>query len=180
MADADVRSARSGDVDELARIHRDTWRTAYTDLLPDDVLVALDATPTLSLAVESGQLLVATEGRWLVGYCLAGGATEADTADVSGTPHEDAATTAIVTVLVEPRWGRRGHGSRLLDTAARQLVEAGATRGIAWIPESDRATRNFFERHEWTPDGTVRTLDAGGRPVREIRVSRGLTPLSDA
>ena len=39
------------------------------------------------------------------------------------------------------------------------------------MPEADKASRNFYERLGWTGDGTVRTLDAGGRPLREVRVS---------
>ena len=91
-----------------------------------------------------------------------------------GTLPADAATTALVSVLVEPRWGRRGHGTRLVAEAGRRLAEAGATRGIAWVPEADKASKSFYERLGWTGDGTVRTLDAGGRPLREIRVSGSL------
>ena len=42
------------------------------------------------------------------------------------------------------------------------------------MPEADKASKSFYERLGWTGDGTVRTLDAGGRPLREIRVSGSL------
>ncbi|MEU5693941.1 GNAT family N-acetyltransferase [Actinosynnema sp. NPDC020468] len=178
MAEAAVRTAKPEDVAEIARIHRDTWRTAYAALLPADVLAAVDATASLARAVEGGQVLVATEGRWLVGFCVAGRAPTEEVATAAGEVPDDAATTAVLTVLVEPRWGRRGHGGRLLAHAADALRAEGATRGIAWVPEADRSSRGFYERAGWSADGTVRTLDAGGRPVREIRVSGGLTPPS--
>jgi GNAT superfamily N-acetyltransferase len=98
-------------------------------------------------------------------------------AHADGSLPADAETTALVSVLVEPRWGRRGHGGRLLATATEHLREAGATRGIAWVPEADKASIGFYDKAEWEPDGTVRTLDAGGRPLREIRVTGGLAPL---
>ncbi|CAA9289198.1 MAG: hypothetical protein AVDCRST_MAG54-4289, partial [uncultured Actinomycetospora sp.] len=50
----------------------------------------------------------------------------------------------------------------------------GAARGVAWVPERDTASRRFWERAGWEPDGTVRALDAGGRPLREIRVAGDL------
>ncbi|MFC6092501.1 GNAT family N-acetyltransferase [Saccharothrix lopnurensis] len=179
MADASVRTATPDDVAEIARIHRDTWRTAYRDLLPEEVLAGIDVAETAGAwagVVANGQVLVAAEGRWLVGFCVAGPAPAAEVARADGSLPADADTTALVSVLVEPRWGRRGHGGRLLAAAAERLREAGAGRGIAWVPEADRSSVGFYGRAGWDPDGTVRTLDAGGRPLREIRVSGGLTP----
>jgi GNAT superfamily N-acetyltransferase len=180
MADATVRTAQPDDVAEIARIHRDTWRTAYQDLLPAEVLQAIDVdetAPAWAEAVGRGQVFIATEATWTVGFCVAGIAPEGEVAHADGSLPADAATTALVSVLVEPRWGRRGHGGRLLATAAHHLREAGATRGIAWVPEADQASIGFYGKADWAADGTVRTLDAGGRPVREIRVTGGLSLL---
>lgn len=175
MADAGVHAAELSDVPEITRIHRDTWRSAYKDLLPAEVLDGLDAEPAWREAVEHAAVFVATEGDWSVGFCVASAAPQEDVAKADGTLPEDAATTALVSVLVEPRWGRRGHGGRLVATAADALRAEGATRGIAWIPEADKASRAFYERIGWMPDGTVRTLDAAGRPLRELRVSGELS-----
>lgn len=175
---ASVRTATRDDVTDLVRIQLDTWRTAYADLLPPDVLAGLDpaeAEQAWLASLDAVRLFVATEGDWTVGFCAAGFAPESDVADAEGAVPVDFATVGLVgTLLVEPRWGRRGHGGRLLATAAEQLRGSGATRGVAWVPEKDRASRNFYERAGWAPDGLARTLDAGGRPLREIRMSGGL------
>jgi GNAT superfamily N-acetyltransferase len=180
MADATVRTAQPEDVAEIARVHRDTWRTAYQDIVPTEVLEAIDVDRTATAwaeAVGHGQVFVAAEGTWTVGFCLAGIAPEEEVAHADGSLPDDAATTALVSVLVEPRWGRRGHGGRLLATATSHLREAGATRGVAWVPEADKASIGFYGKAGWEADGTVRTLDAGGRPLREIRVTGGLALL---
>jgi GNAT superfamily N-acetyltransferase len=110
-----------------------------------------------------------------VGFVVAGPAPEDDVAAADGTVPSDAARTVLVSsLLVEPRWGRRGHGGRLLAAAAAVLREAGAVRGIAWIPAEDPASLNFYRRAGWTPDGTVRTLDARGRALRELRLTGSL------
>jgi len=171
MADAGVHLATAADLAEIIRIHRETWRLAYAGLLPKDVLDTLDADDAWALAVQSGAVLRATEGEWTVGFAVASKAPHDEVAKADGSLPADAETTALLSVLVEPRWGRRGHGTRLVAEACRRLAEAGATRGIAWVPEADKASRNFYERLGWSGDGTVRTLDAGGRPLREIRVS---------
>jgi GNAT superfamily N-acetyltransferase len=177
MADTAVRPAVLTDVAEIARIQRDTWRTAYRELLPEDVLARVDNEEATLELVEQGHaaVFVATEGSWTVGFCVAGRAPDSEVAEADGTLPEDAATTGLIaTLLVEPRWGRRGHGGRLLSVAAATLRESGTTRGISWVPEADRASLSFYQSVGWQTDGVVRTLDAAGRPFREARVTGGL------
>lgn len=171
MADAGVHTATAADLPEIVRIHRETWRLAYAQLLPPEVLDTLDTDEAWALAVQQNAVLKATEGDFIVGFVVASKAPDDEVAKADGSLPPDAATTALLSVLVEPRWGRRGHGTRLVAEACKRLEDAGATRGIAWVPEADKASRNFYERLGWTGDGTVRTLDAGGRPLREVRVS---------
>ncbi|SEQ54682.1 Ribosomal protein S18 acetylase RimI [Lentzea xinjiangensis] len=171
MADAGVHTATAADLPEIVRIHRETWRLAYARLLPAEVLDALDTDDAWALAVGQGAVLAATEGDFTVGFVVASKAPDEEVAKADGSLPPDADTTALLSVLVEPRWGRRGHGTRLVAEAVRRLAGAGATRGIAWVPEADEASRNFYERLGWTGDGTVRTLDASGRPLREVRLS---------
>jgi GNAT superfamily N-acetyltransferase len=174
VAEASVRPAVLADVEEIARIQRDTWRTAYRDLLPAEVLAGLDPVDAVRELVEQGTATVhvATEGEWTVGFCVVGPAPDSEVAEADGTLPADADTTGLVaTLLVEPRWGRRGHGGRLLAAAAETLRSSGATRGVSWVPEADRASLGFYRSVGWETDGVVRTLDAGGRPLREARVT---------
>jgi GNAT superfamily N-acetyltransferase len=180
VATAAVHPATPYDIPHVARIQRDTWRAAYAALLPAEVLAALDGEETEQAweqARASGvtRLFVATEGAFTVGFCSAGFAPADEVADADGSAPEDADTVVLVgTLLVEPRWGRRGHGGRLIATAVHALRNEGATRGVAWLPEADEASGKFYASIGWRPDGTARTLDAAGQPLREIRVSGGL------
>ncbi len=177
MADAEVRAATTADAAEIARIQLSTWRTAYAELLPaatwedlSEQEVARHWADTISGG--PAHVLVATEGPWAVGFCAAGLAPELESAAADGTPAADASAVALLsTLLVEPRWGRRGHGGRLVARTAEVLRQEGITRGITWTVESDSASMFFFRRIGWAPDGTVRTLEADGRIVRELRLS---------
>lgn len=177
MADAHVRPAEPSDADTIANLQLITWRTAYQDLLPASVLDGLDAGEvalTWRHTIEHGPALVfvATEGTWPVGFCAAGPAPAEESAAADGTPALDAERVALVSALhVEPRWGRRGHGARLLVAAGEAMLAAGGTRGITWLAEADKVSHAFYGRAGWTADGTVRTLDAGGQPLREIRLT---------
>jgi GNAT superfamily N-acetyltransferase len=177
MAEAAVRPAEPSDAAEIARIQLATWRAAYTDLLPAEILEALDADEAATAwrhTIEQGpaRVFVAFEGQWCVGFCAAGQAPQDEAAGADGVPVADTERVALVsTLLVEPRWGRRGHGGRLLATAGAAMLTAGLARGIAWVAEADTASLGFWERAGWVLDGTVRTLDAGGRPLREVRLT---------
>jgi L-amino acid N-acyltransferase YncA len=164
MALATVRRATSDDVAEIVRIQEGTWRLAYADLVPEAALAELSgeaAQQAWQDAVAAGEpfhVFVAEEGGTVVGFAAA--------ARYEG---QGGSIAEVSTLLVEPRWGRRGHGGRLLATAAAALREAGSTEGRAWVPEGDAASRGFYSRAGWAPDGAVRTLDTGDGTVREIR-----------
>jgi GNAT superfamily N-acetyltransferase len=173
VADVSVRPATPEDAAELARIQVDTWRTAYPDVVPAGVLEALSvevATPSWAAAIGAApsakhHVLVALEQQWRVGFAAAGPAEDLEPADP-----EPEATAQLAVILVEPRWGRRGHGSSLLAAVADTSRADGMTRLIAWIPEGDTVTREFLVSAGWAPDGLVRALDTGDGELREIRL----------
>jgi L-amino acid N-acyltransferase YncA len=168
VADVAVRAARPADVPEIARIQVDTWRTAYARFLPESVLAALDVTAAaqaweaavLSPPSPAHHVLVATEGSHTVGFVAVGPSGEED-----ARPGE----AEVAALLVEPRWGRRGHGSRLLAAAVDFLRQDGVTGLVAWVPDGDRASTAFYESAGWEPDGTARILEADGGSARETR-----------
>jgi GNAT superfamily N-acetyltransferase len=173
-ADVSVRPARPDDAGEIARIQVVTWRTAYRALLPTAVLDEWDAdaaTASWRTAIAAPPtpghgVLVALERNSVVGFAAFGPAELAgsETGDPSGP------TAELSTLLVEPRWGRRGHGSRLLAAVADVTRGGGATRLQVWLPETDDVSASFYESAGWAPDGWARTLDTGAaESLREIR-----------
>jgi GNAT superfamily N-acetyltransferase len=172
-ADASVRPAFPDDAAEIARIQEVTWRTAYGDALPAAVLEEWDAdaaTASWRTAITAPPtpghgVVVALERNDVVGFAAFGPAelTAGEQPDPAGP------TAELVALLVEPRWGRRGHGSRLLAAVSDLVRSGGAARLQVWLLESDRVSAGFYESAGWAPDGWARTLDTGGEPLREIR-----------
>ena len=177
MADVSVRPARPEDVAELGRIQVETWRYGYRDILPAAVLDALDAAGAAeawAAAVTAPpsprhRVLVALEQQRLVGFVALVPSTSDD-----GDESVPDATVTIGPLLVEPRWGRRGHGSRLLAAAVDHARGDRMTRAIVWIPEADTASREFYLSSGWAPDGLARGLDTGAGELREIRLHTSL------
>lgn len=182
MALGYVRPARAGEAGEVARIQLATWRVAYRRLLPRHVLDGLDEAFLAEhwrAAIEQPpsprhRVLVAVEqatDSHLVGFAATGPADEAALAP--GEPPLDPDTAAVTELLVEPRWGRRGHGSRLLAAAVDLWREDGFHTAVAWAYEQDPATLRFLTASGWAPDGASRALDVDDLlvPQRRLHVS---------
>ena len=172
-ADVSVRPARPGDAAAIARVQAVTWRTAYREVLPLAVLDEWD-----EAAVESSWreavtapptpghgVLVAVDRGEVVGFAAYGPAESSP----GEPPSPDGPVTELATLLVEPRWGRRGHGSRLLAAVSDLARGTSAGRLVTWLPEADRVSAGFLESAGWDRDGWARTLDTGGEPLRELR-----------
>jgi GNAT superfamily N-acetyltransferase len=179
MALGYVRPARPEDAGEIARIQLSTWRTAYRRMFPAHVLanldeeylargwsVAISEPPSerhrVLIAVEQGEAQATT-----IGFAAAGPADEQALAP--DEPPLGADVAAITDLLVEPRWGRRGHGSRLLAATVDLWREGHFKRAVAWVYDADQATRGFLSSAGWQFDGAARALDVDDMLVPQVR-----------
>ena len=194
MALGYVRPAGPGDAGEIARIQLSTWRTAYRRLLPVHVLNEMDeawftqrwldaitAPPSphhhVLLAVEQPEPQSAAAGptsAYPVGFAAIGPVDDAALAPDEDRAQLGTAVAAVTDLLVEPRWGRRGHGSRLLAACAERWRSDGFTSAVAWAFAEDAATRTFLEGAGWAADGTSRALDVDDLLVSQVRLHTGL------
>ncbi len=161
-----VSPASVDDAATIARLQLTVWRQSFASVLPP---AALDTDPTEHTAAWAnrievgGPVLVAVEGSEPVGFAaLAGEPDRRNLLDPVGE---------IEVLHVVPRWGRRGHGGRLLVAAAAELRRAGARTGRWWVPQVDSATSRFLTAAGWAEDGVRRELDTGAAPIVELRWS---------
>ena len=162
LAESRVRLADAGDAATIAALQRQVWQQAFSDVLPAEVVLADPVAHAASWEArlsQGGAVLLATEGSEPVGF-----------AAVAAEPDGDLAGE-IEVIYVVARWGRRGHGGRLLAAAADALRRVGATSGRWWLPEWDRASRRFAGIAGWSADGPARAFDTGAGELVEIRYS---------
>ena len=168
MAESTVRRATVADAKVIANLQIQTWQQAFAELLPAQVVMT-DPLRHEELwetrLRQGGPALLALEGTEFVGFAAV--SDRLDNANLLAPIGE------VEVLYVLPRWGRRGHGGRLLAGAAAELRRAGATTAQWWIPESDKATRTFLMSAGWSADGVRRELDTGAEPLFEIRYSGG-------
>ena len=177
MADVSVRPARPEDAEPIARVQLMTWKSAYGELLPTEALdLPLVQVAAVWLnAIESRpsprhRVLVALEQRELVGF-----AASEPTSDDDLDPGQ---TVELSALLVEPRWGRRGHASRLLAASVEFWRGDAATLAVTWAFEADTVMTAFLESAGWGFDGLGRGLDTGPRLVHQRRLHTDLQPLA--
>src|SRR5699024_7928796 len=137
-----------GDAEMLARVQVRTWRAGYAGLLPRAALEevtgpsaeqqwamkwreAIVVPPT-----DRHHVLVALERDEGVGFAALEPSTDPD--------REPETEAELLTLLVDPAAGRRGHGSRLLAASVDCLRGDGCTAATTWVFEEDTALRSFL------------------------------------
>ncbi len=176
-ADVSARVAWADDAPAIAAVQVRAWRTTYADLLPAEVLQALDpeaiaATWRTSLGRPDdarNRVLVSLERNLVTGFVVTG---------PTGDPDCDPVATGELTDLtVDPHKRGEGHGSRLLQAGADTLVADRFTRAVTWLPAADDDLRAFLTGAGWGPDGAHRTLDLlgdGSTTVKQVRLHTAL------
>jgi ribosomal protein S18 acetylase RimI-like enzyme len=160
-----IRWATPDDASAIARVHVESWRTAYRGILPDDFLDGL----TLESREERWRerlanpiseqfiLVVEQEPGRLVGFVFGG--PERD-----GTPGYDGEIYAIY-LLAERR--RQGIGRQLMSASAHHLMEQGFVAAMLWAMEANWRARSFYEALGGQPIGRkMKTI--GDTPVVEV------------
>jgi ribosomal protein S18 acetylase RimI-like enzyme len=174
--DVSVRPAVRADADAIGAVQARSWRGAYVDLLPAEVLEELTGpglAPPWHAAIAAPpsprhRVLVACSGSTVVGFVALGPSTDGD----AGERHGE-----LAALVVDPMHQRAGHGSRLLAAAADALRENAFDVVRVWVPEPDTALATLLTSAGLVPDGARRTHDAPGAAdarVTELRLSAAL------
>lgn len=179
MTDATVRLARVTDADAMGSINVDSWRTRFDGVLPDHILESLDVSDfaftwtrsILNPPTRNYRVLVAIDedagDSQIAGYAAIGPCTD---------PDADPSEAELIALEVDPRFHRRGHGSRLMAAAMDTAREAGAAGAVTWTPMQDSVRRAFLQSAGWLPDSAFRDIavDDEGHVLREARLVTGL------
>lgn len=134
-----------------------SWRAAFTGLVPQDFLDAMDpasiaASWADSIAAGRSRLHVAVLDNQVIGY--AGVGPERDPA---APPH----TGELYALYVHPDYWGTGAGRALADAACADLRAADCTTVRLWVLEANTRARRFYRRYDFTetPDRTHSSLN---------------------
>lgn len=163
------------DADALARLHVESWRSAYRGILPDVFLDGPLEEDRLRLwreraALPSDQrplVLTARLDAALVGFACV-------------FPGADGRWGALLDNLhVSPELRGQGIGARLFEMARRRPYPAGTNgRLYLWVLEANADARRFYERHGGVPADQILGDVAPGIKAAEIRYVWSADPRS--
>lgn len=136
-----VRRADASDAAAIARVHVQTWRTAYRGLLPDDFLDSLSEPANeerwkQTLEAGASQVYVAQQDGSVVGFA-SGGRERAGEQGFGGE---------LYAIYVLETAQHHGHGRQLVRALVDGLREMGLMDMIVWVLRDNPVARRFYER----------------------------------
>ncbi|MEV7396798.1 GNAT family N-acetyltransferase [Aeromicrobium sp. NPDC092404] len=170
-ADVSARLAWPDDATSIVRVQLASWRASYADLVPAEVIDALDpaelaerwATTLSSPKDARMRVLVALERADVRGFTLVHPCYDPDADQV--------ADGEIGEFVIDPAHQRSGHGSRLLQAAVDTLSADRFTRAVWWVDSTDDVLRGFVTESGWEADGAHRELATEtGQTLKQIRL----------
>ena len=138
----DIREAKITDAAGIARVHIDTWRSAYAGIVPADHLANMTYErcenrhrDELSDAGRVSFTFVADIDGTVVGFAC-GGPERSGDRFFKGE---------LYAIYVRPEFHRQGIGWALATTIMRRLIEQGCTSMVVWALK-DNQCRAFYEK----------------------------------
>lgn len=176
-ADVSCRVAWADDAPGIAAVQVRAWRATYAEMLPAEVLTALEPEQVAAAWHQSlthpkdarNRVLVALERNRIVGFAVTGPAEDPDVDPV--------ADGEVVEFSVDPEEQRKGHGSRLLQACADTLEADRFRRAVWWLGATEDVRRAFLTSAGWAPDGAHRELDLlgdGSERLKQVRLHTAL------
>lgn len=152
----DVRPATTNDLEAIARVLVDTWRTTFRGLLSDEFLNGM------SYAAQQERhrrTMAKPETAYFVATCEQTGEV---IGFVNGGPNrhsEYPCAAELYAIYVRKEFQRRGIGKRLFRALADTLLQSGFTSMLVWVLAGN-PNRDFYER-------------LGGRTIAERPIKLG-------
>lgn len=149
-----IRKAGPDDAAALARVQTASWRDAFADFLPSEILEA--HTDFVQVEAMYRRVLQHPVVHILIG-------------SVGGTPHCIAAWSANRDGLAEDvaelicihslssRW-RCGYGSAMMQQVLSEMRHAAFRRAVLWVFTENRRARAFYEALGFSADSAVRNV----------------------
>jgi GNAT superfamily N-acetyltransferase len=164
-----VRPATAADADAIARIQVESWRAAYSGLLPAETIAAFDVAARqqlwrdgLSRPPRPGSAtFVAAVGEDTVGFATV------------GVSQSEAATGELYAIYVHPSsWGH-GAGRALIERSEESLRESGFAQALLWVLDGNERAERFYRAAGWERDGEKEDVFQGAT-VTELRYRKKL------
>ncbi len=166
--DIRIRAAKKEDATSLANIIVESWKSAYSEIIPkDEITRYLDKDRRkiqFEKFIENGEIV-------LIGLLneMPCGLVFANKDNDEGLEN----CGSIYSIyLLEETWGK-GLSSKLMDQTIEILKEEGCKQISLWVYEENLRARKFYEKHDFIFDGSKKYSRFSNKPL-ELRYIKQL------
>lgn len=164
-----IRYATYVDAKILGQIHALSWKVAYKNIVPDEILDNI----TIEKRIKFFEKAL-TEG-WeedalifkddiAVGLICIGKCRDND---------KDESTGEIWGIYLHPNYWNQGVGTELITWGLNELKHINFKEITLWVLENNLNARKFYEKMGFSHDGTIKEITIG-RPLNEYRYVKTL------
>ncbi|MGD8393215.1 MAG: GNAT family N-acetyltransferase [Desulfobacterales bacterium] len=129
-----VRSIRRSDLPHIAAVQTESWRDSYADAFPDAYLANQLAEDLErhwhEMHIQLDDIILVAEENGIIGFIAVWCRPE---------PYID-------NLHVKPSHRSKGIGSKLMTSAARQMIQQGHQTAYLWVVESNEKAIRLYER----------------------------------
>ena len=141
----EIRTARSGDAPDIAKVHVETWRDIYAGLVPDTYLLSMNIAQcnigwakSIGDTSDTQEILVAVKSDRIIGFAHAGAPRK------RSHPAGQQFDAELFMLYVAPDYQGQGVGRALLANTFSVLAGRGCLDAFLWVLAANPA-RFFYE-----------------------------------
>ncbi len=163
-----IRYASIKDAPILGEIHSSSWKVAYKDLVPDEVLDNMTAEKRTRFFEKSlfegwEEDAIIFKDEIPLGFICLGKCRDKDM---------DSSFGEIWGLYLAPEYYHKGIGQVIMNWGLEELKNRGYSNVSLWVFEKNLSARTFYEKMGFYFDGTVNELNIGGKLLNEVRYRR--------
>ena len=160
-----IRTARLTDTAGIAKVHIDTWRTTYTDIVPAEHLASLSYG---NCQTWWDDVLARKRSRSSTYVAEADGCGVVGFAD--GGPEREGNQTyqgELYSIYILEEYHRRGVGRKLVSAIAQSLLTCQMSSMLLWVLKDNHPSRRFYEALGGEYVGQ-KAISIGGASILEV------------
>ena len=155
MSDPIIRKVLAEDAYEYAALHIACWRAAYKGIISDEYLQNMSVDEmgerTKQYLQNSGDVLY---------YCLEFDGSMIGRLVLNNSRDDDKPDAAEIGAmyLLDTYWDK-GLGRKMMEFSLEEFQRMGYSEVILWVLEANGRARQFYEKFDFSFDGTKKEMD---------------------
>lgn len=152
-----IKYAKITDSDILGQIHSQSWKAAYKNIIPDEILNNITAEKRAKFfekAIADGleEDAIIYQDDTALGLICIGKCRDLNLDNSFGE---------IWGIYLLPEYWNLGIGSRLMNWGINELRNKGYSKIALWVLEDNLNAIKFYEKHGFKFDGTIKEIFIG-------------------